>query len=94
MNEYEPPQADITPNPVRGKVPVSAYVMAVISGAFVTFGVVMVAAFSHLFVGDLLKTAPRPVIMSIPYIAIGLGLLSGWQSIRQAKRKAMAGKGQ
>jgi hypothetical protein len=30
--------------------------------------------------------------MAIPFIAIGLGLLSGWQSIRQARKKALAGK--
>jgi hypothetical protein len=91
MKEYEPPQTAITPNPAPGKVPVSAYIMAVISGVFVTFGVMIISAFSHLFVGDLIRTAPKPVIMSIPFVAIGLGFLSGWQSIRHAKRKAMAG---
>jgi hypothetical protein len=89
MKEYQPPEAEISPITSSPKVPVSAYIMAVISGVFVTFGVMFLAAFSHLFVGDMLSTAPKPVLMAIPYIAIGLGILTVWQTIRQAKRKAL-----
>jgi hypothetical protein len=92
MTEYDPPQSPIAPIPARDRVPISAYIMAVISGLFVAFGVMFFVAFSHLFVGDLISSAPRPVLMAIPFLAIGLGLLTAWQTIRQARRKAGAGK--
>jgi hypothetical protein len=91
MKEYQPPEAAINPIPTQPRVPISAYIMAVISGAFVTFGVIFLAAFSHLFVGDLLSTAPKPVLMAIPFVAIGLGILTAWQTIIQARRKAIEG---
>ena len=62
--------------------------MALISCGFVTFGVMIFVAFSHLFFGEWASSAPRPVLAAIPVGAIGLGILSAWQSLRQAKRKA------
>ena len=91
MNEYQPPEAAIVPISMSAKVPISAYILAVISGMFVAFGVMFLAAFSHLLVGDLLSSAPKPVLMAIPYIAIVLGILTAWQTVRQAKRKALDG---
>lgn len=88
---YEAPNAELTdettPAPVR--VPVSDYIMAVISGLFVTFGVILVAGFSPVLLGDLIKSVPRPVFLAVPVLAIGLGILSAWQSVRQARRKAL-----
>ncbi len=90
-NPYEAPK---TPGVARpdgpAKVTAGAYVLAVISGLFVTFGSMLVAAFSPMFLGNWTAHAPRPFLALIPVAAVGLGLLSAWQSIRQAKRKAAA----
>ena len=90
MKEYQPPDAPLAADPRQGKVPISAYFLAVISGLFVTFGVIIVAAFSPMFLGDWTQTAPPLVVAAIPFSAVALGILSAWQSIRQAKRKALA----
>ena len=69
------------------KLGFGAYVMALISAAFVTFGVILVVGFSHLFVGDWVESAPVWVSYCISLVAIGLGLLSGWQSLQKSKKK-------
>ncbi len=89
MTESQRPHGVTTPKSTPAAVPVSAYVMALISGVFVTFGVMICVAFSHLFFGEWVPSAPRPVLAAIPVVAIGLGIMSAWQSVRQAKRKAI-----
>ncbi|WP_435007750.1 hypothetical protein P12x_005015 [Tundrisphaera lichenicola] len=90
MNEFQAPQAPIARPAATGRIPISAYILAVISGVFVTVGSMIAVAFSHLFFGDWITRAPRIAVLAIPYLAIGLGILSAWQSLRQAKRKAVA----
>jgi hypothetical protein len=98
-NPYEAPgssrlaggvEGDAAQRPSSPRISVLAYILAVISGLFVTLGVMIVVAFSHLLLGDWASTAPRPVLVVIPFGAIGLGVLSAWQSLRQAKQKAIA----
>ncbi len=74
----------------RPKVGLGAYMMALISAVFVTFGVILIVAFSHLFVGDWVESAPAWVTNCITAGALGLGLLSGWQSLRKAKKRVAA----
>ena len=69
------------------RVTVGTYLLAVISGVFVTFGAMLFFAFSHLFFGNWVPNAPKPILATIPWIAIGLGVLSAWRSIVIAKRK-------
>ena len=63
--------------------------MAIVSGVFVTFGVMIFVAFSHLFFGEWVPSAPRPVRAAIPIVAIGLGILSAWRAVVSAKRNAL-----
>jgi hypothetical protein len=91
-NPYEAPRSSGqagASDPASDKIPITAYVLAVISGLFVTFGTMIFVAFSHIFFGDWAAKAPRPLIVAIPFGALGLGILSGWQSLRQAKKKVM-----
>ncbi|MDZ4686494.1 MAG: hypothetical protein SH850_15605 [Planctomycetaceae bacterium] len=71
------------------RTPISAYFMAVVSCAFVTFGVMLVFAFSGALFGKWLQRVPLWVFAVVPFIAILLGLISGWQTIRQAYRKEL-----
>jgi len=73
--------------PVR--TPIGAYFMAVISCAFVTCGVMLVVAFSGALFGNRLLRVPLWVFAVAPFIALLLGLLSGWQTLRQAYRKEL-----
>jgi hypothetical protein len=63
--------------------------MAVFSAIFVTFAVILIVAFSPALLGDWISGAPPIVLMATPWVAIALGLLSGWQTVRQAKQKAL-----
>ncbi len=87
---YEPPKAEILNKTTSqtAKTPILAYLLAVISGLFVTFGILVFVAFSHLFIGHWIISAPLPVRWAIPPVAIGLGVVSAWQSLLRAKRKA------
>jgi len=73
--------------PVR--VPVSAYFMAVLSAIFVTFGVMLVFAFSGALFGNWFRFVPVWALTGVPILALLLGFLSGWQTIRQAHQKAV-----
>lgn len=71
------------------KMPISAYLTAVVSAVFVTFGSFIAIVFSSVIVGEWIPSLPTLVQFAIPFFAMALGLLSGWQSLRQAKRKAI-----
>jgi hypothetical protein len=96
-NPYEAPQTPQSVGPAEekdapsrsgvAKLSIGSYLLALISGLFVTFGVMLVVAFSSVLVGDWASSLPRPMLAMIPVGAIGLGFLSAWQSLRQARRK-------
>ena len=63
--------------------------MAVISAVFVTFGVMMVFAFSGALFGNWFRLVPAWTLIGVPFVALLLGSLSGYQTVRQAYRKAL-----
>jgi len=72
------------------KLPVSAYIMAVISCVFVSSGLILVVGVGLSMQGSWLNTAPPGTGLVINIIAVALGVLSGWQTLRQARTKALA----
>jgi hypothetical protein len=63
--------------------------MAVISAVFVTFGVMLVFAFSGALFGNWFRLVPAWTLIGVPFLALFLGVLSGYQTVRQAYRKAL-----
>lgn len=88
-NPAVPPGETASPA-AAARIPVSPYFMALISAVFVIVGLTILVAFSGLFIGDAFTNAPLWVQRAVLYGIYGLGLLSAWQTLRQAKRKAIA----
>ncbi len=85
-NPYESPTEASTEQDDKISVPISAYIMAVISAVFVFFGVFFIFAFSPLYFGPWMESVPSPVLLLIYPVALGLAILSAWQTISQAKQ--------
>ncbi len=72
MTEADQPGGD--PQAVGGKFPVSADLMAVVSGVFVTFGFMFAVAFLRMFIENWTATAPKIVVAVIPLSDLALVL--------------------
>lgn len=72
-------------------LPVSAYVMAVISAVFVFFGGSFVGGAGMMLMHDRFEWPVGTLIVAAPLVLISsvmLGCLSAWESIEQSRKKA------
>lgn len=76
--------------PIR--LPMSAYLMAVLSALFVFLGATFASGLGTLLLRDRLDWSPRTLIIAAPLVLISsilLASLSAWETIQQARKKAL-----
>ncbi|HTN77035.1 MAG TPA: hypothetical protein VL096_17370 [Pirellulaceae bacterium] len=87
-NPYESPlePTEAAP-PYDGKLPTSAYASAGCSGMFVFVGTMFAGGAFIMLVAPTLARLVAVTFLILLFVALGLGLISGWEALRLAQRK-------
>ncbi len=73
-------------------LPLSAYIMAALSAVFVFFGATFAGGGGVLLLHDRLHWPVWTLVVAVPLVVISsviLGCLSAWESLQQARKKAL-----